>query len=114
MHTNSRCLQTAIDGLRVVPWTARPGTWTVLSIGAGIERVLGYRRQDWRAKGFWFDHVHADDRDGLRASLERATHHESCAADVHDYRIHDNRGDIHWMRTSTAPLESGSRTLSGA
>ncbi|HEY9227161.1 MAG TPA: PAS domain-containing protein, partial [Gemmatimonadaceae bacterium] len=114
MQKTSVSRQAAIEGLRVVTWTARADTWTVLSIGRGIERLLGYPRTAWRTKGFWLSKVHPADTPGLRECLAQSRTGPRQAAVTCEYRITDAAGELRWLRTSIVSGGPGARTIAGA
>src|SRR5690242_17763511 len=100
-----------MDGLGVVPWTARARTWTVTSIGRNVESVFGYPRRAWRTKGFWLSHVDATDRDLVGGFLEDALtrrHPDAC-----EYRFLNASGAVRWVRTSIARRTMRTSDLSG-
>lgn len=102
-----------MDGLGVVPWTARARTWTVTSIGRNAESVFGYPRRAWRAKGFWLAHVNATDRDRVDGFLEDAFARRRPAFDACEYRFLDASGAVRWVRTSIARRTMRTSDLSG-
>ena len=91
--------QFAMNALGVIPWTARAGTWTVVSIDPGVEQLLGHPRSAWRGKGFWLSHVEAADRDQLERCLNDAVQHPD-GPTVCEYRFTDADGSSRWLRST--------------
>jgi two-component system, LuxR family, sensor kinase FixL len=87
-----------MTALGVIPWTARAGTWTVVSIGSVGELILGHPRRAWRGKGFWLSHVEPADRDRLVRCLNEAADRERPT--VCEYRFADAQGGILWLRSA--------------
>jgi two-component system, LuxR family, sensor kinase FixL len=87
-----------MTALGVIPWTARAGTWTVVSIGSTGERVLGHPKRAWRGKGFWLSHVEPADRDRLVRCLNEAADREQPT--VCEYRFSDAQGGVRWLRSA--------------
>jgi two-component system sensor kinase FixL len=87
-----------MTALGVIPWTARAGTWTVVSIGSADERILGHPRRAWRGKGFWLSHVEPADRDRLVRCLIEAADRERPT--VCEYRFTDAEGALRWLRSA--------------
>ena len=89
-----------MTALGVIPWTARAGTWTVVSIGSNGERVLGHPKRAWRGKGFWLSHVEPADRDRLVRCLNEAADREQPT--VCEYRFSDAQGGVRWLRSAVS------------
>lgn len=104
-----------MDGLGVVTWTARAGTWTITSIGRNVESVFGYPRNAWRTKGFWLSHVDATDRDLVGGFLQEAmvTGRRTLGPETCEYRFLHAAGGVRWVRTSVASNPARQRNVSG-
>jgi len=89
-----------MTALGVIPWTARAGTWTIVSIGSTGERVLGHPKRAWRGKGFWLSHVEPADRDRLVRCLNEAADREQPT--VCEYRFTDAQGGVRWLRSAVS------------
>jgi PAS domain S-box len=94
--------QDSMDGLGVVAWTARAGTWTVTSIGRNVESIFGYPRRAWRTKGFWLAHVEATDRPLVGGFLDDVLARHPVSPRKCEYRFLDARGEVRWVRTTVA------------
>ena len=78
-------------------YTAKPwGGFETTFISESVTRLLGYQPEQIVANpGFWFDHIHADDRDGVTAGLRNLFERDQYA---HEYRFRLKSGDYRWMR----------------
>jgi two-component system cell cycle sensor histidine kinase/response regulator CckA len=81
-------------------WEADPETFQFCFVSRHAERLLGYPLHQWRAPGFWVDHLHPDDRDRaveycLRATRELRNH------DI-EYRMLAADGRVVWLRDSVS------------
>jgi PAS domain S-box-containing protein len=62
-----------------------------------VEQLLGYTLQEWRsAPHFWFDHIHPEDVERVRAENERAN--RTGEPFVTDYRFLASDGEYRWLR----------------
>ena len=113
MRTDRQSGKKAINALGVVPWTAKAGTWTVVSIGSGIESWLGHTRDAWRGKGFWLSHVEGDDRGTLEKCLSEAVGRDPETPAVCEYRFIDGHGHVRWLRTAMASRSGSPDKVTG-
>ncbi|HMJ74518.1 MAG TPA: EAL domain-containing protein [Iamia sp.] len=51
-----------IDDLDAVLWTKDPTTHAITYVNGRAAALLGLAAEEWRADGFWLDHIHRDDR----------------------------------------------------
>lgn len=66
-------------------------TW----LSDNIERVLGFSAERALEPGWWWSHVHPDDRDSAAEASSRLL---ESGAITHEYRFADSRGIYRWMR----------------
>lgn len=90
-------LVNSIDG---IVWEADPVTFRFSFVSAQAERILGYRRQEWYAEGFWAAHIHPDDRD--RTIRYCASQTQSGANHAFEYRMLASNGDVVWLKDSVS------------
>lgn len=85
----------AVEASGILLWEADPETNDFVHVMGSPQALLGYRREDWLAPNFWWDHMHVDDRD---AAVEFC--HQSSRNDDHyrfEYRMHRVDGAIVWL-----------------
>jgi diguanylate cyclase (GGDEF)-like protein/PAS domain S-box-containing protein len=75
-------------------------TW----VSGNIQRLLGYTEDEALRAGWWRDHVHPDDRDGVLASLADLG---TAGHVTRDYRFLDGHGRIRWMRDELRIARAG-------
>lgn len=66
-------------------------TW----VSDNIERVLGFTPDCALERGWWWSHLHPDDR---AAAAEASSRLLECGAVTHEYRFADSSGNYRWMR----------------
>ncbi|MER2515502.1 MAG: EAL domain-containing protein [Candidatus Accumulibacter phosphatis] len=74
-----------VDGEELSP------TW----VSDNINRVMGYTPADCLAPDWWLAHLHADDRARV---LEAQTDLLRRGSLTHEYRFHDAKGAVRWLR----------------
>ncbi|MGL5095441.1 MAG: PAS domain-containing protein, partial [Planctomycetia bacterium] len=60
-------LSWAADSVGAVFWEIDSSTFECTYIGERIETVCGYPSARWYEPGFWYDHVHPEDREAAAA-----------------------------------------------
>ncbi len=85
----------AVEASGILLWEADPSTNDFVHVMGSPQALLGYRREDWLAPGFWWSHMHAEDR-------ERAVefcHQASAVSDDYrfEYRMHRADGSVVWI-----------------
>lgn len=83
--------------LRPTPKGQR-STW----VSGNIERLLGYTQAQALQPGWWFNHLHPDDRDmALKSQLALL----ETGQVTHEYRFFDNSGRVRWIRDELRLIE---------
>ena len=100
MRTDRPSRKSAMNALGVVPWTARAGSWQVVSIGSGAWSWQRHSSDAWRAKGFWLSHVDSADRAAVEQCLADAVHRAPENPAICEYRFVDGHGQTRWIRTA--------------
>jgi PAS domain S-box-containing protein len=85
-------------GFPGVAWKADPATSDFTFIDGDGEALLGYPAEAWLAPGFWFEHLHPDDRE--RALAWRAGLVSAGSRGTSDYRLRATDGQVRWVRDS--------------
>jgi two-component system sensor histidine kinase UhpB len=92
---------------RVVLWECDPNTFTFTHVSEFAEPLLGIKREEWYAPGFWAAHVHPDDREEAVVYCLRCTQ----AKQDHrfEYRMVRADGQFVWVEdVVTVVVENGS------
>jgi PAS domain S-box-containing protein len=88
-----------VESLNEIVFTAdRDGTLTYVS--PAIERLSDYKSEQLQGSPF-FDLVHPDDLDGVRARFKQTL---AGIAEPSEFRVVDAQGQVHWIRVSSQPL----------
>ena len=92
-HHLYEALVASVNG---IVWEADARTFQFTFVSQQAERLLGYPVREWRAPGFWMDHLHGDDRAWAPEFCRQAT----CARRHHDfeYRMVAADGRVVWLR----------------
>ncbi len=96
------------ESTNVIPWAADLKNSRFTYIGPQVERLCGYPAESWRARGFWSDHVHPENRRQFadRISQLKAGDHATI-----EYKVRSADGRVVHMRNMLTLMES--RTKSG-
>ncbi len=94
-----------VETTNAVPWEADAATLRFTYVGPQAERLLGYPVEAWYEDGFWFDHLHEEDRD---RAVQLCREHTRCGQD-HDfeYRMVAADGTVVWVRDSVQVAGDG-------
>lgn len=98
-ETATKRYETLVDNLdHAFVWEADARTLRLSYMSASAEKLLGYQRQQWLDEtGRWLKHVHANDVDLVRSTLQRAL------TERRDQRIDHrwlaNSGRVRWFHT---------------
>jgi PAS domain S-box-containing protein len=97
-ETEERFQQFAEHSSNVL-WIQNVQTRRLDYLSPAFEAVWGQARN--LEAGYWFETIHADDRDGAAAALEAASRGEVIS---HEYRIMRPGGSVRWMRDTMFPI----------
>lgn len=84
-----------LETIPAVLWVADPETLDFTWVSGAVEPMFGYRACEWLEHGFWFDHIHEEDRrviDECRAMVRARRDHELV------YRLVSADGNLIWVR----------------
>lgn len=81
-----------------IVWEADPATLRIIYVSAQLERLLGYRQNEFLADGFWEAHLHPQDRERVKRARKAAT--EPDLDHVQEYRMLASDGRVVWLRDS--------------
>ena len=100
-----------LDALPIVPYSARAGgDFAATYVSNSIEFVTGYSAGDFTSNsGFWSDHIHPDDRDGVFAAFE--TLFEKGQLEC-EYRWQVSDGSYRWFEDVSRLIEAPDGTPS--
>ena len=84
------------ESTNVIPWAADLAEGRFTYIGPQIERITGYPAKSWCAKGFWFDHVHPEDRQ--RVFADNLNNLEENDYATVEYKVRSADGRVVHMR----------------
>jgi diguanylate cyclase (GGDEF)-like protein/PAS domain S-box-containing protein len=84
-----------VEGLDAIVWEADPATARFTYVSQAAARILGYPLEKWYEPGFWYDHIHFDDRE------ESFNQYSDLTATGHDhsmeYRMIAADGGVVWI-----------------
>ena len=85
-----------IEDINAIVWEAElPGT-SFTFVAGPVEKSLGYPLEDWYVPGFWFDHIHPEDRERVNAYAGNAV---GLGTDYEfEYRMMKKDGGVAWMQ----------------
>lgn len=87
--------QQLLKTTNAIPWEANARTWLFTYVGAQVERLMGFTRDQWKEKDFWINHIHPDDR----AQTVRYCEQSSRKLDHYEfeYRMINAHGQVVWI-----------------
>jgi len=102
-----------IESANAIPYEFDVANKRFSFVGPQAVAILGYPLQRWFEEGFWFNHIHPDDRDDARAYTQQAI---SAGIDhSFEYRMRHQKGHYTWLRDSVRVVmgEEGPSVLRG-
>ncbi len=85
-----------VDSVDGIVWEADAATFTFTYVSKQAERLLGYPVEDWYETGFWWRHLHPDDKERVQTSSAAST---AQGADYSlEYRFFAKDGGIIWLQ----------------
>ncbi|MCW8987816.1 MAG: PAS domain S-box protein, partial [Gammaproteobacteria bacterium] len=85
-----------LESTAAIPWELDLSTWLFTYVGPQIEKVSGYKPEEWYAKNFWVDHLYPADKDKSVSFCSEATsRHED---HEFEYRFIKKDGSTMWIR----------------
>ena len=101
-----------IDTIEGVVWEANAQTVDCTFVSGYAERLLGYPVADWLRPGFWFSHIHLDDRERVRRELAGAVARKERT--VTEYRVVTTDRRVLWLHDNiTTVIRDGELRLLG-
>jgi diguanylate cyclase (GGDEF)-like protein/PAS domain S-box-containing protein len=97
LERESRRMETLLNSINAVVLEADPVNLKLRYVSQEAEKLLGYPVEDWLAPGFWPEHLHPDDQEWVRRSLQ--DHGRSQGEYSLDYRLQHRNGDYVWVRS---------------
>jgi PAS domain S-box-containing protein len=70
-------------------------TATPLWVSGNIVRIWGYPADEAMASGWWFEHLHPDDRPGMAGVIDTLLEQDEL---THEYRFRHSDGTYRWVR----------------
>jgi PAS domain S-box-containing protein len=99
-----RDIVNSIDG---IVWEADAATLTYTYVSDQAERLLGYPVEDWKRPGFWFEHLHPQDKGWVTAYCAART----AKLQAHDceYRFIARDGSVVWLHDMVTVVGEGGK-----
>jgi len=99
-----------IESTSVIAWEVNLASWRFTYVSPHAVDLLGYKVDEWYAKGFWPDHIHPDDREQsvsfCRTATERGENHDF------EYRMIAKDGHSVWLRDIVTVVTEEGRPVS--
>jgi PAS domain S-box-containing protein len=114
LRTSESRYRRLVEGVRLIAWEFDVATRQFTFVSHHAEDILGYPLDKWRAAGFWYDHLHPEDRERATAYCrEHVAHGEDHEL---EYRMIHADGRVVWIKdiTTVARRDSGDIILHGA
>ncbi len=105
ISTNER-FRDLIEGLNVISYEFDLTQKCFRYVSRKAESILGYDKNEWFTKGFWYDHLYHEDKEW--AILFSKHHIELCKDHEYEYRMIAIDGSIKWFKDIVSiTLENG-------
>jgi PAS domain S-box-containing protein len=105
-----RRVRALLDDVEAVVWESdASGSFTFVSGAA--ERLLGYRHEEWRTRGFFSERIHADDRRTTLRTIASASEQRR-PFDL-EFRMLDRDGNAVWVRALGRPGDDARAPIRG-
>ncbi len=113
LQRNEERYRLLVEGVRIIGWEYDHSIECFTFVSGKAEEITGYKPKRWYEKGFWLEHIHADDRDAAFEHYEDAV--ENVRNREFEYRMIAADGAIIWLRNvvDVVTHEDGSVTLRG-
>jgi diguanylate cyclase (GGDEF)-like protein/PAS domain S-box-containing protein len=96
LERETRFMQALLDGIDAVVMEARPPGYQFTFVSREAQNLLGYPVSAWLKKGFWSNHVYADDKEWIEETI--AIHTEKGESFTVDFRMTHHEGRERWVR----------------
>ncbi|HKJ86897.1 MAG TPA: PAS domain-containing protein, partial [Gammaproteobacteria bacterium] len=100
LERQARHFRTLLDGVEAVVVEGDPGTLQLTYVSQEAGNLLGYPLEEWFRPGFWAEHVHPEDREELRSTVNE--HTTPPASFSCDFRMLHQDGHPVWVRAINA------------
>ncbi|MBZ0203113.1 MAG: PAS domain S-box protein [Ignavibacteria bacterium] len=95
-----------IEGLNIITYEFDLSENRYIYVSRMAESILGYSYNSWFTIGFWYDHLHPDDR--MWASEFGRYHTKQHKAHEYEYRMIASDGSVKWLKDiATVNLKNG-------
>ena len=96
LKKNEAHFRSLLESTAAIPWELDLETWKFIYVGPQIEKVTGYKPEEWYVENFWVDHLHPVDKDSSVLFCTEATaRHED---HEFEYRFIKKDGSTMWIR----------------
>ena len=110
LNDNWERYRVLVESSQAIPWELDLSSWKFTYIGPQIEKILGYKPEEWYEENFWLHHIHPDDREQAFntcvTSTEKMEDHEfkyrMIAKDGREVWIQD---DVRIIRLNNKPVK---------
>ena len=96
LKENETRFRSLLETTSAIPWELDLSTWRFTYVGPQIEKVTGFKPEEWYVDNFWTNHLHPDDKEpSLLFCAEATKRHED---HEFEYRFIQKDGGIIWLR----------------
>lgn len=95
-NEKSNHYKSLLESTAAIPWELELSTWQFTYVGPQIEKVSGFKPEEWYAENFWVNQLHLEDKKSsvLFCSDATALHKDH----EFEYRFIKKDGSIVWFR----------------
>lgn len=87
-----------LESTAAIPWELDLETWLFTYVGPQIEKVSGYKPEEWYEENFWVEHLHPEDKEDSIVFCTEAT--SRLEDHEFEYRLIKKDGNQVWIRDS--------------
>ena len=96
LKENEEHFRTLLESTAAIPWELELSTWLFTYVGPQIEKVSGYKPEEWYEENFWADHLHPVDKEQSLLFCTEATARQE--DHEFEYRFIKKDGSTIWIR----------------
>ena len=109
LKENDTRFRSLLETTSAIPWELDLSTWLFTYVGPQIEKVTGFKPEEWYAENFWVEHLHPDDKEAsLLFCSEATSRHED---HEFDYRFIKKDGGILWIRDAVQVVVENNKPI---
>lgn len=96
LKENELHFRNLLESTAAIPWELDLSTWLFTYVGPQIEKVSGFKPEEWYVENFWVDHLHPLDKEpSILFCTEATARHED---HEFEYRFFKKDGTTMWIR----------------